>query len=269
MPVALGGLKPLDPRPCLVVTRPAEQAQAWVADLAAHGVRAIALPLIETVSPSNDHDLRHWRAHWSTADALMFVSGAAVRAFFDAAPTVVSDANTRFWAPGPGTANALAQVLPAWGVAPTQIDAPAHEAEQFDSEALWAVVQSQVGLGCTVVIVGGGAGREWLTQRCQEAGATVHRCEAYTRQAPEPSIEWLVQLALARQAACVWLFSSAQALEHLALLVPQADWSDRTALVTHPRIAVAARALGFERVYLSRPTVADVLKTLESQDHER
>jgi uroporphyrinogen-III synthase len=67
----------------------------------------------------------------------------------------------------------------------------------------------------------------------------------------------------------VWLFSSAQALEHLALLVPQADWSDRTALVTHPRIAVAARALGFERVYLSRPTVADVLKTLESQDHER
>jgi uroporphyrinogen-III synthase len=163
----------------------------------------------------------------------------------------------------------LAQVLPAWGVAPTQIDAPANEAEQFDSEALWAVVQSQVRPGHTVVIVGGGAGREWLTQRCQAAGATVHRCEAYARQAPEPSSDWLAQLALARQAAGVWLFSSGQAIEHLALLAPQSDWSGRTAVVTHPRIAAAARALGFDRVCLSRPTVADVLKTLESQDHDR
>lgn len=252
-----------------MVTRPAEQAQAWVRDFAAHGVHAVSLPLIETVPPADDRDLRHWRAHWPQADALMFVSGAAVRAFFDAAPMAATHTNTRFWAPGPGTAQALAEALPVWGVSRARIDAPPLEAEQFDSEALWAVVHPQVRTGHTVVVVGGGAGRDWLAERCEAAGATVHRCVAYARQAPQPTPAWHVQFAQVRQSGCAWLFSSSQALEHLSTLAPQADWSSFTALVTHPRIASAAQALGFARVCLSRPTVADVLKTLESQDHER
>ena len=252
-----------------MVTRPAEQAQAWVRDLSAHGVHAVSLPLIETVPPDDDHDLRHWREHWPQADALMFVSGAAVRAFFNAIPVAAAHTSTRFWAPGPGTAKALAEALPVWGVSPAQIDAPPFEAEQFDSEALWAVVHPQVRPGHTVVVVGGGAGREWLAERCEAAGANVHRCVAYARQAPQPTPAWQAQFARARQSACVWLFSSSQALEHLASLAPQVDWSGHTAVVTHPRIAPVAQALGFDRVCLSRPTVTDVLKTLESQNDDR
>ena len=252
-----------------MVTRPAEQAQAWVRDLAAHGVHAVSLPLIDTVPPADDRDLRHWREHWPQADALMFVSGAAVRAFFNAIPVAAAHTSTRFWAPGPGTAKALAEALPVWGVSPAQIDAPPFEAEQFDSEALWAVVHPQVRPGHTVVVVGGGAGREWLAERCEAAGANVHRCVAYARQAPQPTPAWQAQFAWARQSACVWLFSSSQALEHLASLAPQVDWSGHTAVVTHPRIAPVAQALGFDRVCLSRPTVTDVLKTLESQDDDR
>lgn len=237
--------------------------------MAAHGVHALVLPLIDTVPPADDRDLRYWRAHWPQADALMFVSGTAVRAFFDATPTAVTNTNTRFWAPGPGTAQALAEVMPDWGVSPAQIDAPPIEAEQFDSEALWAVVHTQVCPGHTVVVVGGGAGRDWLAERCEEVGATVHRCVAYARQAPQPTPAWHDQFAQARQSGCAWLFSSSQALEHLASLAPQTDWSSCTAVVTHPRIAPVAQALGFERVCLSRPTVADVLRTLESKDHDR
>lgn len=229
----------------------------------------MALPLIDTVPPADDRDLRHWRVHWPQADALMFVSGAAVRSFFDTTPRAVAHTQTRFWAPGPGTAKALVEALPKWGVSPAQIDAPPLEADQFDSEALWAVVHTQVRPGHTVLVVGGGAGRDWLAERCEAAGAAVHRCVAYARQAPEPTPAWQARFAQARESGCAWLFSSSQAVEYLATLAPQADWSGCIAVVTHPRIAPAAEALGFERVCLSRPTVADVLKTLESQDHER
>lgn len=252
-----------------MVTRPAEQAQAWVRDLAAHGVHAVSLPLIDTVPPADDRDLRHWRAHWPQADALMFVSGAAVRAFFDATPMAAVPTHTRFWAPGPGTAQALAEALPVWGVSPAQIDAPPIEAEQFDSEALWAVVHPQVRPGHTVVVVGGGAGRDWLAERCEAAGATVHRCVAYARQAPNPTPAWRAQLLQVQQANSVWLFSSSQAIDHLQALVPDADWSGSRAVVTHPRIGQAAHAAGFARVCMSRPTLVDVIKTLESMEHDR
>ena len=261
----------MDPRPRLVVTRPAEQAQAWVRDLAAHGIPAVALPLIETVAPGQDQGLRHWRVHWPQADALMFVSGAAVRAFCDAPLQAVlpADLRTRFWAPGPGTAKALAEALSAWGVEPSHIDSPASGAEQFDSEALWAVVHEQVRPGHCMVVVGGGSGREWLAQRCEAAGGSVHRCEAYARQAPVATPAWRALLAQVQQANSVWLFSSAQAIEHLKALVPEADWASSRAVVTHPRIGQAAQAAGFGRVCLSRPTVADVLKTLKSMEHDR
>ena len=259
----------MDPRPLLVVTRPAEQAQAWVRDLAAHGVHATALPLIDTAPPEDDRDLRHWRAHWPQADALMFVSGAAVRAFFDASPVAAPSTRTRFWAPGPGTAKALAEALPAWGVSPEQIDAPPIEADQFDSEALWAVVHAQVRPGHTVVVIGGGSGRDWLTQRCEAAGATVERCEAYARQAPKLTPAWRAQLLQVQQAKSVWLFSSSQAIDHLRVLVPDADWSGSSAVVTHPRIGQAAHAAGFARICMSRPMLVDVIKTLKSMDHDR
>lgn len=234
-------------------------------DLAALGVHAVALPLIETVPPVNDQGLRHWRTHWPHAHALMFVSGTAVRAFFDAPAITPVAAHTRFWAPGPGTAQALTAV----GVSNAAIDTPTLAAEQFDSEALWAVVHTQVQPGHVLVVVGADEGRDWLAQRCEAAGATVHRCVAYTRQAPQPTPDWQQRWAQARQTGCVWLFSSAQALRHLQIMSPASDWSAITAVVTHPRIANAAHALGFGRVWVSRPTLADVLKTLESKQYDR
>lgn len=269
--MAPGGLDGVAPRPRLVITRPADQAQAWVRDLAVQGIAAVALPLIETVAPTDDSSLRHWRTHWPQAQALMFVSGAAVRAFFDAPldAALPAQCHTRFWAPGPGTAHTLAQALPTWGLSPAHIDSPDSGSEQFDSEALWAVVQPQVRPGHCTVVVGGGSGRDWLAQRCEASGGTVHRCEAYGRQAPAATPAWRAQLLQVQQANSAWLFSSSQAIEHLQALAPQADWSASLAVVTHPRIGQAAQAAGFGRVCMSRPTLADVVKTLKSTNHDR
>jgi uroporphyrinogen-III synthase len=215
----------------------------------------------------------------------MFVSAAAVHHFFGsevAQSPPGQDVRTRFWAPGPGTAQALTKALAGLGVGPQQIDAPPVDAAQFDSESLWPVVSAQLKPGCQVLIVRGqsgtpepsdagpgvqlpGRGRDWLIRQCAQAGAAVHACVAYVRRAPVFG-EGDRRLARAASApGSVWLFSSSEALEHLHAIAPAAGWARACALATHPRIAATARDAGFADVVACRPALADVLRTLESQ----
>lgn len=268
----------------LIVTRPASEAAVWVEALRAQGWPAQALPLIEISDPHDPAQratLAHWRAHWFEADAIMFVSAAAVGHFWSpATPARAPDAmHTRFWAPGPGTARVLAQALAPLGLGAAQIDAPPADAAQFDSEALWPVVAPQLRAGSLVLIVRGasldapaepgagtlaGNGRDWLIRRCEAAGARVDACVAYERHAPVWDSARRAQVDAASATGSVWLFSSSEALEHLHAAAPEQDWSSAAALATHPRIAATARAIGFGRVMETRPTLPDVLRTLES-----
>ena len=262
--------------PRVIVTRPEREALRWVRDLSAMGIDAQALPLIEIAPSRNPADLA--RA-WQTLDAyvaLMFVSGNAATQFF-AAPgaqasafAALSGSKTRAWATGPGTARALLRA----GVAPERLDAPAADAGQFDSEALWRQVATQVHGGARVLIVRGadatqsaadgqGSGREWFANQVAAAGGQADFVAAYERRAPQFNA---AQFALAQQAACdgaVWLFSSAQAVANLNAALPGQDWAAACALATHPRIAQAARAAGFGVVFESRPTLADVVAALQ------
>lgn len=270
----------------LIVTRPAAEATGWVDALRAQGWPALALPLIHIAEPQ-DHGtvqaLQHARAHWAGMDALMFVSGAAVSHFFahDVAPVPADGTHTRFWAPGPGTARLLARALARLGLAADRIDSPPADAAQFDSESLWPVVAPQVRAGRRIGVVRGvsvdavdavggqpaqpvGTGRDWLIRQCEAAGAQVQACVAYERRAPAWSAEARALAQQARATGSVWLFSSSEALDHLQAAEPADDWSQASALVTHPRIAVRARAAGFGRVAESRPALPDVLRALES-----
>jgi len=266
----------------LIVTRPAPEAQAWVEGLRERGWPAQALPLIhigEPETPAEQEGLRHWRAHWHQADAILFVSGAAVSHFFASGVAPPCDrSHTRFWAPGPGTARLLAQALDRLGIDAAQIDSPPADAAQFDSEHLWPQVASQVGPDRLVLIVRGaspeqdsaeagaiaGSGRDWLIQQCLERGAKVEGCVAYVRRAPvlAPADQSLIDAA--RALGSVWLFSSSEALRPLRALRAEADWSLASALVTHPRIGEAAHEAGFGQVLISRPALSDVIRTLES-----
>ena len=267
----------------LIVTRPATEAAHWVQVLHAHGWPAHAVPLIdigEPTSPEARAALQAWRADWQRADALMFVSGAAVSHFFaeGALARPVEPGNTRFWAPGPGTARLLAQALTTLGVEVDRIDSPAEDADQFDSEHLWPVVAPQVHAGSRILIVRGlsvdappgggpvaGNGRDWLIRQCEAAGARVEGCVAYERRPPVLAEGDAQRMLEAATAGSVWLFSSSEALAALRVLQPQAHWGAATALATHPRIAQAARETGFGRVIESRPSLNDVLRALESE----
>jgi len=259
----------------LIVTRPRREAQQWVLDLSAQGFEAVALPLIHIGPADNAEALTSAWQHLSDYVAVMFVSANAVDYFFEsnkhsehgnrAGPAI----KTRAWATGPGTTRALLKA----GVAPEWLDAPALEAAQFDSEALWHRVIAQVTPGARVLIVRGqdaagvgsagpGVGREWLAERITQAGGKVDFLVSYQRSAPTFSP---FEQALAQQAATdgsVWLFSSSEALTHLVAQLPGQSFAGAQALATHPRIAQAAKAAGFGRVLESRPTLADVIECL-------
>jgi uroporphyrinogen-III synthase len=267
----------------LCVTRPAGEAEAWVQALVEAGWPALAVPLVDIVSPQDPiarGALDRVRRHWADEDALMFVSAAAVQHFFAAVPPISNPpTRTRFWAPGPGTARTLERVLRSLGVPATQIDSPPDHAQQFDSEHLWPVVADQVRSGFRLLVVRGasvgavasgdpaglaGQGRDWLIQRCRERGAVVEACVAYERHAPCWSLEQAAAASAGAAPGSLWIFSGSQAVHHLRAALPDHDWSQAAALCTHERIAATARAAGFGQILISRPTLSDVLLSLES-----
>ncbi len=260
----------------LIVTRPERDAQRWVRDLQAAGQTAVAMPLIH-IGPVSD--TTHLQAAWMNLMryvAVMFVSGNAVDYFFASKPALApefiaqSATKIRAWAPGPGTADALIR----GGVGLQRIDMPALDAGQFDSETLWQLVADQVHPGDKVLIVRGGAGdaqspaesgvgRDWLAQQVTGAGGQVEFVVAYQRHAPTLTV---FERALACEAAVdgsLWLFSSTEAVLNLCRALPQQSWAQAKALATHPRIAAAARSAGFGVVCESRPTLSDVLASVE------
>jgi uroporphyrinogen-III synthase len=262
----------------VLVTRPAPQAGKWVGALRAAGIEALSLPLIEIVGPPDPQAVVAAWQGVAQCDALMFVSANAVEHFFALRPPGLSPeqvcAHSRFWATGPGTVSALLQA----GVPGSQIDAPDQGAAQFDSEALWQVVSHQVQADKQVLIVRGngdadhgadtdagqGVGRDWLAARLRAQGARVVFVVAYARRAPQLQAHALAVLQLAAADGSVWLFSSSEAVAHLRSLAPGQSWSRACALATHPRIAQAARAAGFGVVCESRPTMAELIASIES-----
>jgi uroporphyrinogen-III synthase len=264
----------------LVVTRPEPEASAWVAQLNAWGVPALSLPLLVTRSAS-----AHAQAAWQAAlrsladlapseqpQAWMAVSAPAVRFAHAAAgalwqPDAWSASGIAAWATGPGTRAAWCSV----GWPASHVYAPAADAPQFDSEALWDVVQAHVRQQSRrrpVWLLRGAdgtgqpQGRDWLQQQLHGLGVAVVNWPLYERMGCDWTVEAdkCVEQALAAQA--VWCISSSQALEHLLLHLPP-DGAARTRLrllVTHPRMAERAAQLGLapQAVRMCQPQLASV-----------
>jgi len=265
----------------VIVTRPLLEAKRWVDALCEAGYKAEALPLIGVAPPADPGAVVAAWNRLGSFDAVMFVSGNAVDHFFalkpPGAPVFGMDGapKTRAFVTGPGSFSALkrAQVNPQW------IDMPDKAAEQFDSEALWAVVSHRVHAPFRVLIVRGsgstssegsdskadeGAGRDWFAAQVRAAGGSVEFVVSYQRRPPQFSAS---ERAMVQQAAAdgsVWLFSSSEAIGNLVAACGDQSWEKAKAVVTHSRIAQAARQAGFSVVCESRPTLAALMASIES-----
>ena len=310
----------------VIVTRPAREAEHWVRQLRQCGLAAEALPLIEIAPASGRADVQALATAWKALDgyaACLFVSGNAVAYFFKgktapapdlhAQPAINTIANAegvpaleglppdlRFMAPGPGTVAALV----AAGVPAAQIDAPAPDALQFDSEALWAVVGGRDWQGRRVLIVRGetlgravradsaavsnlsgltnspghqgvagissrptgSPGRDWISRQWLAAGAQVDFVCVYQRGAPMLTDAQVARARAASADGSVWLFSSSEAVANLVGLpsLSGVDWRQARAVATHPRIVQAVRAAGWGVVVESRPALKDINDSVAS-----
>lgn len=248
----------------VIVTRPAAQAEGWVAQLREAGHDAVALPLIEIAALADPAPLA---AAWSALAAyrlVVFVSPNAAACFLAARPEGCGwPAATLAGAVGPGTTAALR----AAGVPAQAIVEPAADAPQFDSEALWARLAAHAWSGRRVLIVRGDGGRDWLTETLRSEGAEVEALAAYRRCLPRlgAAQRALLDAALRAPHEHLWLFSSSEAIANLAELAGAgAAWADARAIASHERIAARARALGMREVALARPTLAAMSACIQS-----
>jgi uroporphyrinogen-III synthase len=193
---------------------------------------------------------------------VMFVSANAVLHFFAAQPSGATwPAGTLAGSTGPGTSGALLDA----GVRQLDIVQPA-AAAALDSESLWAELRSRDWRGRRALIVRGEGGRDWLAAQLAGAGARVDFLAAYRRRPPQldDAARALLAAAKALPREHCWLFSSAEAVDHLRALASAADWSAADAIASHPRIADAARAAGFARVQVVDARLDAVLGALAS-----
>ena len=246
----------------VLVTRPAEQAGPWVERLRERGFAAEALPLIE-IAPAADASALH--SSWAGLAAcrlVVFVSANAVLHFFAARPAGLAwPEGVEAGAPGSGTADALREAA----VPATAIVAPAADAAQFDSESLWARLQSRDWRGTRVLVVRGDGGRDWLGERLVAAGAQVDTVSAYRRLAPDFTGAARDDLdAAIADGDAVWLFSSSEAITNLEQAAGPGRFRAARAVATHPRIAARARSCGFRVVVEAAPGLEAVIACLQS-----
>jgi uroporphyrinogen-III synthase len=247
----------------VLVTRPATQAEEWVVQLRAKGIDAAALPLTGIAPAINTMPVVLAWVQLAKRKLVVFVSPNAAEQFFAVKPAgMFWPAQTHAASPGPGTS----QVLLKLGVPRDNIIEPAADAPQFDSESLWTQLATMDWKGASVLLVRGDGGREWLSEQLTAAGATISKVVAYHSTPPKFNKAQRAQLnaALAFPQHHLWLFSSSEAVTHLAAAVTFGNWNRAWAVATHPRIAARAQELGFSNVVQTRPAIDAVAACIQS-----
>jgi uroporphyrinogen III methyltransferase/synthase len=248
----------------VVVTRPAGQSTALAAQLAAARIATLDFPLID-IAPAEDLAPLHAALGALERYALVvFVSPNAVDHAFAESGAIWPHA-LPVGVVGPGSVAALARhgvEAPAYQVISPAVAAD-DEAARFDSEALFAAIDTSLGAasleGRRVLIVRGDGGREWLAERLREAGVEVETVAAYRRLVPEPSMAaWTRVHELLAGEPHAWLVTSSEGVRNLDELAREhlngveiAQLKRATLVTPHPRIAQTARGLGFDSITVS------------------
>lgn len=219
----------------VLVTRPARQAGGFAEKLAALGAAPVVFPAIAILPPTNPEALAHVHAALADYDIAVFVSANAVE--YGAPDSRRWPPKLAAFAPGPGTAEALASV----GIGGVRVPTTT-----FDSEGLLALPELSAVDGKRIVIFRGDGGREHLGATLCARGATVDYVACYRRAAPQSGVAGLAEAFRDGRIDAVTLTSS-EGMDNLWALGDDAlrtAWRKVPTFVPHPRIAARGRALG-------------------------
>ena len=243
----------------VLITRPVRQAAALAGKIAAVGGEPVIFPAIVILPPDDASALQQAHDGLQRYDYAVFVSANAVE--FGAPDPRRWPSSLVAFAPGPGTAEALA------GVGIHQVHIPS---ERMDSEGLLALRELTDVAGKRVLIFRGDGGREALAQTLRARGATVDYVTCYRRARPSDARGLDEAFAASRIQAVT--ITSSEGLDNLWSLVAPATrtrWARMPTFVPHERIATHARALSLD-VILTGPGDAGLIAALlEWSQHSR
>lgn len=223
----------------VLITRPARQAAGFAQKIAALGGAPVIFPAIAILPPVDRAALERAHAALPECDCAIFVSANAVE--YGAPDPQRWPARLVAFAPGPGTAEALAAV----GIAGARVPATT-----FDSEGLLALPELADVRGKRVMIFRGDGGRELLGATLAERGARVEYVACYRRAKPQGGVAGLAEAYAAGRIHAITVTSS-EGLDNLWELsdaTMRSAWRARPTFAPHPRIVARARELGLEVV---------------------
>ena len=226
----------------IVVTRPVRQAAGLVRRLAALGAAPLVWPAIVILPPADAAPLARVQQSLAAYDIAVFVSANAAE--YGVGDPAQWPSSLMTFAPGPGTAEALAAV----GVGNVHIPVAS-----YDSEGLLALPGLQHVTGRRVIVFRGDGGRERLGDTLRERGAVVDYVACYRRAAPESGADGLFA-ALREGSVSAITLTSSEGLDNLLAALPdegRAVVATLPLFVPHPRIAAHARTRGLDSVVTS------------------
>jgi uroporphyrinogen-III synthase len=221
----------------ILITRPARQAGAFAQKVAVLGGRPVIFPAIVILPPKDPSPVARAHSRLADYDYAIFVSANAVE--YGVPDPRSWPARLVAFAPGPGTAEALAGV----GIAGVRIPATT-----FDSEGLLDLPELAGASGKRIVIFRGEGGRAYLGDALTALGAQVDHVVCYRRAKPESGAAGLNEAFHGGRIDAVTI-TSGEGLDNLWELcdvATRAAWRRCPTFVPHPRIAARGRELGHD-----------------------
>jgi uroporphyrinogen-III synthase len=251
-----------------LVTRPGEAGQRLACALRDRGQSALWWPAFDLLAPADVSPLQTMLQQLAQFDLAVLVSPAAVRGLAALDLCGRWPMTTRIAAVGAGTLQLARGLLP--GAEAARSIAPAADAPQGGSEALWEALRREREPPRRALIVRAETGREWLGDRLREAGCQVEYAGVYRRSVHIPSGAQRAALAASqdggdRAAAIVTSSEAVAALDRQFSETPDAKvWLRQgLALCSHPRIANALRTAGYAVVRECELSASGVLDAMD------
>lgn len=248
----------------VIVTRPGGAGQRLTERVTERGHLAAWWPAFDIGSAPDIEAARTALARLADYDLALFVSANAVRA---TVPLLKAPwpHGTIIGAVGAATRAAVdAELQPAGAT----LIAPDDDGDS-GSEAFWRAWQAYGARARRVLLLRAADGRDWLTERFIDSGATVDPVATYTRRARQLSLDDVARLRswVSANVSAVTVFSSSESVTALAQQVDSAAWAwlrRGTAIATHPRIAQRLATEGYARVINATFDDEAIIAKLES-----